>query len=46
MAERKQQLKVERNPYNRFKDNQSMPQTDGRCTNFDFMSSADMVKQS
>ncbi len=45
MAQGKPQLKFERNPCNNL-DNQ-MPQTDDRRrTNFDFMSSADIVKQS
>ncbi len=42
MAQGKQQPKFERNPCIRFRDNSA---TDGR-TNFDFMSSADIVKQS
>ncbi len=43
MAQRKPQPKFERNRRIRFRDNCV---TDERTTNFDFMSSADMVKQS
>ena len=51
MAQGKPQLKFERNPSIKFRDNCD---TDGRMddgrmdvrTNFDFMSSADIVKQS
>ncbi len=43
MSQGKPQLKSERNPYNNFRDNRT---TDGRWTNFDIMSSADIVKQS
>ncbi len=43
MAQGKPQLKFERNPCIKFRDNCDM---DGRRTNCDFMSSADIVKQS
>ncbi len=43
MAQGKQQLKFERNPCIKFRDDCD---TDGRRTNCDFMSSADIVKQS
>ncbi len=43
MAQGKPQLKFERNPCNNFRDN--LPQTDGRRSNFDFMSSADKISQ-
>ncbi len=57
MAQGKPQLKFESNPCNNFRDNrchrrtdgrtdgQTDGRTDGRRTNFDFMSSADIVKQ-
>ncbi len=44
MSQAKQQLKFEKNPCNGFRD-LLMPQTDGR-TNFEFMSSADIIKHS
>ncbi len=43
MAQGKPQLKFEGNPCTKFRDNCD---TDGRRTNCDFMSSADIVKQS
>ena len=43
MAQGKQQPKVERNPYIRFRDDCTK---DRQLMNFDFMSSADVVKQS
>ncbi len=48
MAQDKPQLKFERNPCNNFRDNRctDRQQTDERRTNFDFMSSADIAKQS
>ncbi len=53
MAQGKPQLKFERNPCNNFRDNPSDAtdrrtdgRTDGRQTKFDFVSSADIVKQS
>ncbi len=53
MAQGKPQLKFESNPYSSFRDNRCHRRTtddgtteDGRRTNFDFMSSADIVKQS
>ncbi len=50
MAQGKQQPKFERNPCIRFRGNCGQRATDGRTdgrrTNFDFMSSADIVKQS
>ncbi len=57
MAQGKPQLKFERNPCNKFRDNcdtdgrrtddgRTDGRTDGRRTNCDFMSSADIVKQS
>ncbi len=46
MAQGKPQVKFERNPCNNFRDNQCHRRTDGRRMNFDFMSSADIVKQS
>ena len=53
MAQGKPQLKFERNPYNNFSDNRCHRRTtdggttnDGQRTNFDFISSADIVKQS
>ncbi len=46
MAKGKPQLKFERNPCNNFRDNRCHRRTDdGRRTNIDFMSSADIVKQ-
>ncbi len=46
MAQGTPQLKFETNPYINFRDNRwHRRTTDGR-TNFDFMSSADIVKQS
>ncbi len=46
MAQGKQQLKCERNPCIRCRDNCDTDgwTTDGRLTNFDFISSADIVK--
>ena len=41
MAQGKQEVKFERNPWNSFRDNRCH-----RQTNFDLMSSADIVKQS
>ncbi len=52
MAQDNQHVKFERNEYNRFRDNRCQRLTDGqtmdvgRRVNFDFMSSADKVKQS
>ena len=52
MAQGKKQPKFERNSCNRFRDNRCHGQTtdgrtnDGRRTNFNFMSSADIVKLS
>ena len=46
MAQGQQQVKFERNPCNNFTDNRCHKWTDGRGMNFDFMSSADIVKQS
>ncbi len=49
MAEGKPQLKFERNPCIKFRDNcDTDGRTDGRRTNYDLMSSADIhvVKQS
>ncbi len=46
MAQGNPQLKFERHPCNNFRDNQCHRRTDVRRTNFDFMSSADIVKQS
>ncbi len=53
MAQGKPQLKFESNPCSNFRDNRCHRRTtddgttdDGRRTNFDFMSSADIVKQS
>ena len=49
MDEGKQQPKFERNPRIRFRDNCDTDEgqtDDKRRTNFDFMSSADIVKQS
>ncbi len=48
MAQGKPQLKFERNPCIKFRDNCDTDgrTTDGRRTNCDFMSSADIVKQS
>ena len=46
MAQGKQQLNFERNPCNNFRDNRCHKRTDGRRTNRDFMSFADIVKQS
>ena len=43
MVQRKQQPKFERNPCIRKRDNCD---TDGRRTNFEFLSSVDIVKQS
>ncbi len=43
IAQEKPQMKFERNPCFRFRDNGD---TDDGWTNFDFMSSADIVKQS
>ena len=45
MGQGKQQLNFERNPCNNFRDTRCHRRTDGR-TNRDFMSSADIVKQS
>ena len=45
MAQWKEQPKFERKPRNRFRDNcDTGGRTDGRRTNFDFMSSTDIVK--
>ena len=47
MAHGKPQLNSERNSCNNFRDNRCHRRTtDGRRTNFDFMSSADIGKQS
>ncbi len=51
MAQEKPQLKFKSNPCSNFRDNRCHGRTDGRTddgrrTNFDFMSSADIVKQS
>ncbi len=46
MAQGKPQLKFKRNVCNTFRNNRYHRRTDGRRTNFDFMSSADIVKQS
>ncbi len=52
MAQGKPQLNFESNPCSNFRDNRCHRRTtddrrtDGRRTNFDFMSSADIVKQS
>ncbi len=48
MAQGKPQLKFESNPCSNFRviDATDGRRTDGRRTNFDFMSSADIVKQS
>ncbi len=52
MAQGKPQLKFERNPWIKVRDNCDTDgrtddgRTDGRRTNFDLMSSADIVKQS
>ena len=54
MAQGKPQLKFERNSYNNFRDNRchrrrtdgGRTTDDGQRTNFDFMNSADIVKQS
>ncbi len=52
MAQGKPQLKFERNPWIKFRYNcdtdgrTDVRTTDGRRTNFDLMSSADIVKQS
>ncbi len=43
MAQGNQQLKFERNPCNRFRNNRD---TNDERTNFDFMSTADLGKQS
>ncbi len=41
MTQGKPQLKFERNSCNNFRDNRCHRRTDGRSTNFDFMSSGD-----
>ncbi len=48
MAQGKPQLKFERNPRNNFRvdGRTDRGRTDGRWANFDFMRSADIVKQS
>ncbi len=50
MDQGKQHLKFDRNPCNTFTDNRYATEWDGRMndvqTNFDFLSSADLVKQS
>ncbi len=48
MAQEKQQPKFKRNPCIRFRDNCDTDgrTTDKRRTNYDFMSSADIVQQS
>ncbi len=47
MAQGKPHTKFESNPSNNFRDGRTDGQTeDVRLTNFDFMSSADIVKQS
>ncbi len=46
MAQEKPQLKFESNPYIKFRDNCDTDGRDDGRTNCDFMSSADIVKQS